>query len=278
MHGGDGNDTLGEFESTVGSATGGYLSGFVFGDAGNDTITNAGQANGGAGDDTINNSVNAYGGDGNDTIAGGTNFGTFADGGAGDDHISGVNDAFGGTGNDVVFGYNIADGGDGDDIVSGYGLLHGGNGNDRLTGYGGGSTFQVDAGDTGVKIIDGGSGSISATHQDVVEFGAGISVADVSFGWGTAIYQNEFGQLRRTLDASVLGGMQTVRVVLPDDFSGVEAFRFADGTMLTMAEVTAPLGPLPESVIVPGTDGDDFLIGDGRSSRYTFIGGKGNAR
>ena len=119
LHGGDGNDVL--------TGSGGYL----YGDAGDDTLTSSGYRGtlyGGAGDDTLTSSGDRgtlYGGAGDDTLTSSGDRGTLY-GGAGNDRLDG------GAGNDKLYG------GDGHDLLIGNGgddILDGGAGDDGAVFY-----------------------------------------------------------------------------------------------------------------------------------------------
>ncbi|WP_059010649.1 calcium-binding protein [Streptomyces specialis] len=123
-----------------------------FGDDGNDTISNAWNANGGPGNDTLSTTAgggDANGNDGSDTLVGGA-AGDELNGGAGADHILGQD------GDDLVHGNAGEDeirGGTGDDTLYGEAdpdIVYGNSGNDTL--YGGGGTDQLSGG-TGTNRI-----------------------------------------------------------------------------------------------------------------------------
>lgn len=77
---------------------------------------------------------------------------------------------------------------------------------------------------------------------DTVEFGRGITMADISLSWGK---EGEHA----TLDLSWNNGSSQVRVLIPhyDDplGMGVEQFTFADGTTLRMSDMMAMAPPAP---------------------------------
>lgn len=161
LHGGDGNDELN------GDADVDTLNG----DDGNDTL------NGGAGDDTLN------GGEHNDTLDGGTGADELngdeghdvLSGGDGDDELYGDDTEFGFTGHDTL------DGGDGEDELYGQNgddTLVGGDGDDHLEGGLGDDTYTYNVGDDDDVILEktGVSG-----NNDVLKFGAGITLDDLNF-------------------------------------------------------------------------------------------------
>jgi len=183
-------------------------------------------------------------------------------GGGGDDII------FGGAGNDVLHGDA------GDDIVSGGSgndALRGGDGADWLRGQDGNDHLYGDAGDdtldggAGNDMLDGGSGNdtylfgigsgqdiISAFEdragkRDVIQLGAGITVADI-------VLSREW----QSLQLSIKGSTDSLRV--NDYFYGdashgcqAEQIRFADGTIWDVEMV--------RQMVTTGTAGDDVLYG-----------------
>ena len=189
---------------------------------------------------------------------------------------------------------NFLDGGDGNDVVVGSfsnDVILAGDGDDLLSGQDGDDTYLIQAGDTGIKIIDevfdeirgpdlryygGGPGRYSS---DTVEFGPGISVTDITASTGLLTPETDIPGLRidpgmtyDTLDISWGDAGQTVRVVLPngeepDPFEGggygVEFYKFADGTVLTRQQLLAlALNRSPELSIAlldqAVTEGDAF--------------------
>ncbi len=147
-------------------------------------------------------------------------------------------------------------------------------------------------------------------ERDTVQFGAGISLADLTISWGEYVPQGEtafpddFATTHATLDLSWRPDAG-VRVLIPhsvregtfDPFrdveyglgAGIESFRFADGTRLSMVEMAARAGPTPnldphlaDNVFV-GTDRDESFSGsagddraDGGGGADTLYGGEGD--
>jgi len=167
-------------------------------------------------------------------------FSALFDGGAGNDELIGDR-----TGNQLI-------GGQGDDI------LRGGDGSDR---------YYFLAGDAGTDLIydmdrTRGYGEDQTTvvsHTDSVVFGAGISLSDLTFSWGSEMlpvhvygsYDESQIRLFQTLDISWWSGA-VARIVMPTLFLneygelvennereslGVELFEFADGSSLTMTQL-----------------------------------------
>ncbi|WP_157489309.1 calcium-binding protein [Lysobacter sp. Root916] len=190
---------------------------------------------GGAGDDKL------YGHYGSDTL----------DGGADNDVIGGAQD------NDILLG------GDGDDSLdggSGDDLLVGGTGDDYLIGDSGYDRYRFDRGfghDTIENVRYGDRGG----YTDDVEFGAGISPADVSA-------KNRNGQDLVLSFAGSDDQLVILNYFRDDGRSGyaVDNIRFADGTVWNVATVMA--------MALQSTDGDDSLFGyDSDDSLSGGLGG-----
>lgn len=171
---------------------------------------------------------------------------------------AGGNFLYGADGNDRIFGTDAPD------------VLIGGNGADYLAGMGGHDTYKIFAGDIGKKLIDEsvvyysmpdqyvfGRSNGGLFSRDVVEFSAGIDPDNLQFAWGqvdsTLVDGSGSGHRYATLNLSWAPGKE-VRIVLPDtgnadvarlmaDYAGesygIEQFRFADGSMLSMDEMLA---------------------------------------
>lgn len=184
-------------------------------------------------------------------------------GGSGNDILRGGADndtLFGGSGNDEL------DGGDGDD------LLVGGAGNDLLAGGAGVNTYGFARGD-GVDTIS----SAGTQGLDVLEFGAGLSRADLAF-----VRQGD------ALRIDIIGS--TDGLLINDMFNASGALaqlRFADGSVLEASHVRDQVlaeyagGSLADSLAggvsndyLRGLDGNDFLSGDAGDD--LLDGGRGN--
>ena len=146
----------------------------------------------------------------------------------------------------------LLQGTDGNDVITGYGLndiLDGGAGNDRLLGLDGSDTYKFDLG-YGQDVIYDRLGIVSYTSHDVVEFGPGITTANLLF--------NRDGD---DLVFSIQGTSDTLTIenVFEGSFGyyEVEEFRFNDGTSWSLSEVKQSL--LDSSM----TDGDDYVLGFG---------------
>ena len=166
-------------------------------------------------------------------------------------------------GNDKVYGTNYADtinGGLGDDeITSGDGndTLTGGQGNDYLNGQGGDDTYVFNRGDGSDTIFDDWG-------TDTLRFGAGISAADLVLTVPTvdSDFQGLIVSISGTSDRIYLRNQNSA------NGHGVERFEFADGTVLTDAN----LRTLLMSAIV--TNGDDKVYGTNYAD--TINGGQGD--
>ena len=249
LQGGDGNDVL----------VGGTEDDRLFGDAGTDVLDGGGGADllvGDAGDDTM------FGGEGNDQLEGGV--GTdFLAGDAGNDVLIGGADAdllFGGEGNDTL------QGGAGDDELTG------GTGVDFLSGGAGADTYVFNLGDGVESIVD------TAGEGNKLVFGAGISADDISIGIGSLVVRVGF-----TGDAIHIQGFDPATPTVP---VGIETFEFADGTVLTQADLVARgfdlVGTAGNDSLnggqtyrgIYGLDGDDVLTGG--TIDNVLNGGSGN--
>ncbi|MDP1651355.1 MAG: calcium-binding protein [Rhodocyclaceae bacterium] len=221
-----------------------------------------------------------YGHDGNDVLVGkGGNDYIYAgngsdviDGGAGADYL------YGGAGNDVL------DGGTGNDT------LYGGVGNDTLNGGADNDTLNGDAGD---DVLDGGTGNDTlyggegsdiyifnvgdgvdtvfdnlASDANVFRFGAGIDKDNIILRQGSLLLDMGSG------DQIHIEGFDSQNVF---NSVSISRFEFADGSVLTSAELLA-LG-----FDLEGTAGADTLVGTNTTDRIngldgndTLVGGSGN--
>ncbi len=177
IHGGEGNDEIMGFGGDD----------RLFGDDGDDVI-DAGKGNdyldGGAGNDELqgqDDDDQLYGKADNDKLFG-QKGNDYLDGGSGDDEL------VGGEGTDVLIGGSGADklwGNEGDDSLaggSGDDLLYGGSGNDTLSGGSGYDALRGEEGnDTYIANIgDGFSGISDASGANSIQFGAGVSMGNIS--------------------------------------------------------------------------------------------------
>jgi Ca2+-binding RTX toxin-like protein len=169
--------------------------------------------------------------EGNDTISAG----------AGDDTING------GTGNDTI------DAGAGNDTIDG------GIGDDSLSGGPGADTYIFGRGYGKDRICD-----LSSTDDtDVVLLGSGITRDDLSVSKNG---NDLIVSLKNSEDRLTIQGWYAA---VPAGNSRIEQFRFADGSVLTGADIEAMA---PRSI--RGTDGDDVLYGT--ADNDVFEGLKGN--
>jgi VCBS repeat-containing protein len=167
-------------------------------------------------------------------------------------------------------------GGNQDDTLvatSGNATLSGGLGNDNLFGGSGNDTYLFNAGDGRDTIID-------SAGENSISFGAGLDAADMT------VSQALGDDGERYLDLSFSNGD---RVSIRDgEMGGIAAYRFADGTTLSQADVMSRLtqidivGTMGRDNFV-GTGGDDYLRGmagddviDGGAGNDVLEGGDGN--
>ncbi|MBU1287914.1 MAG: hypothetical protein KJ871_09340 [Alphaproteobacteria bacterium] len=168
----------------------------------------------------------------------------------------------------------------GDDTIEGFytaDIIQGGAGNDTLKGSSGGDTYLFNLGDGNDVIIDKLEGHLFLDGPDTVIFGAGIARSDVTF-----VLDGD------DLLVNIVGG-DSIRIQdqVTGDFTQIETFQFADGTILTAeeAEINAAAGQATagddditgsqyDDVIQGGT-GNDILRGKGGSDTYVFRLGDG---
>ncbi len=139
--------------------------------------------------------------------------------------------------------------------------------------------------------------SAGVMAQDTVEFGPGISIGDLEFSWAeekVAVQSQDTGSLEDVAYAILeisWGVDSSVRIAMPrpDDLLsfGVERFRFADGSTLSLAEMVA-LAPAPApdfgpATVIEGTPFLDILSGTSRNDEVyghegddTLFGGWGS--
>ena len=137
--------------------------------------------------------------------------------------------------------------------------LRGAGGNDQLTGGEGDDTYLFNAGEGVVTIDD----IASPIDPNTLVFGSGISPADLKLGLD-AVAGELVIRVGQTGDAVRLSGFN------PDDPYGnhaVEFYRFADGTVLTYAQL------LDRGFDVLGTDANDDLRGTSTTDRITGSAG-----
>ncbi|TBO34118.1 hypothetical protein EYS42_01345 [Aquabacterium lacunae] len=191
---------------------------------------------------------------------------------------------WGGSGNDLIRGQEGADfisGGAGNDSlyayedVSAYGYsalsydsladtLRGGAGNDLVMGSGRDTIlFNVGDGNDTVRMFDG----------DAVVLGAGLNAADL------VIQRVDTTPLSTNTDTRVGFKGRSESVVIQMASAGIGALKFADGTVLSTADVWKRAAALN----LTGTSGREALVGDigddtlsGLSGNDTLNGGAGN--
>ena len=147
---------------------------------------------------------------------------------------------------------------DGDDYLVGSdedNLFDGGAGNDILEGGFGEDTYLFERGDGQDSIVESGY------EVDTLRFGAGIAAADI-------VISREGGDL--VFAVAGTDDRVTVRDWAYGDWYRIEQVAFADGTVWDAAALAAMVAALP----FVGTDGDDYLTGDGDDN--VLDGGAGN--
>ncbi|WP_278249809.1 calcium-binding protein [Lysobacter enzymogenes] len=206
----------------------------------------------------------------------------------GQNHVRGTggdDTVVGSQGDDILdagAGSDTLEGGDGRDwLVGGIGadILVGGTGNDVLDGgYDtDGDTFRFEAG-FGQDIIRNRRWKDPANGVEAIEFGAGISTADI-----------QVARMGSALILTVAGTADSITIedhfVTTMDYNfQIDEVRFADGTVWTAADLIERMpGPSEQRDIITLGDGDDaisalagndeVLAGDGND---TVLGGDGN--
>ena len=295
LNGEDGDDTL------IGGEGGDQLFGgagndFLQGDSAIGTIDSDDYLDGGEGDDImvgVGGSDEMHGGAGADQMAG--------DNGGGD--ASGQADTmYGDAGDDVIDGQggdDVIDGGaDNDLLLGGLGndVIAGGTGNDQLQGgqgddaLDGGEGIDVLFGEAGNDTLQGGAGNdylIGGLGDDQLAGGDGDDVYYYSSGEGTDHISDSGGTdwlVFNDIYWSQVGlGVGSLKLTLPgggaihlDDFDpdnpfaagGIEYFQFADGTVMTRAQLINAIGIAPT-----GTPGPDVLSGTALSETIRALAG-----
>jgi len=165
---------------------------------------------------------------------------------------------YGSGGRDLLWGLSGDDqmvGYEGDDQLSGLSgsdVLDGGLGNDRLEGGYGSDIYKFNKGG-GVDTIYNHYESDSATTTDAVEFGEGITPDDLELvGEGNDLRIH----IRDTYDSLI------IHDGLGEMTSFIDQFKFADGTILTPAQLKA------RGWTVHGSAGNDYLYGGGQMFGY----------
>ncbi|WP_193175993.1 M10 family metallopeptidase [Oricola nitratireducens] len=196
----------------------------------------------------------------------------FGDGGANMLRGEGGNDTIHGRdGNDTI------EGGDGNDT------LYGDAGNDVLWGHDGNDTLDAGAGtgvwqylfggagdDTYIYAKDNGNVFISAATEGAGDGAADrvvfqdLNFSDISFDSYT--YSNVNGTSLRMLwnDGSASGELR-----IGQEGQHIEAYQFADGTVMTWAELLAT----PDPAAINGTAANDTLFGDAGDNTINGLGG-----
>ncbi|HEX9875714.1 MAG TPA: calcium-binding protein, partial [Gammaproteobacteria bacterium] len=116
-------------------------------------------------------------------------------------------------------------------------------------------------------------------ERDTVSFGPGVQPGDLTLTWNLVDTEDPLGgpDVPHVALEISWGASTSVNVAIPRAFdpigSGLEQFRFADGTVLTMAEMIALAPPAPRfdpATPISGGEGPDLLEGGRGSHRYEF--------
>jgi len=210
-------------------------------------------------------------GEGDNTISVGNNYGIV--------HAGGGNDSIDGSGGANM----LLDGGTGDDLIYGSftssDTIIGGTGNDILYGNGGNDRYYLMLGDLGIDVLFDvdlyhyGSGN----EADTVVFGEGINFANFSASWGSENGEGYWADmaLHQTLNVSWQSG-SVVKIAMPRadeewwNKTGIEFFEFADGSRMTMAQMSELAGPSPEHAPVINTALEDQIATEDVPFTYTI--------
>lgn len=193
----------------------------------------------------------------------------YPDRGLGLNGTSGADTLNGGTGNDTI------DAGSGNDILNGragHDSLLGGAGDDTLNGETGDDTLQGGAGND-IYIYSSGLDTIrEASGTDTLRFGAGVTQSQLLI---------KVSDTNRDDAMVYIDGV--LSVIIEDMFvagRAIESFRFADGSTLNTAALTAPRNGTTGNDVLTGADlayfPTDFLVGGRGVDRLS--GGLGDDR
>lgn len=168
----------------------------------------------------------------------------------------------------------------GADTINGFSgaeTLDGGAGDDLLAGGDGGDVYKFDLGD-GHDTISESVGLVTLDNPDQVQFGAAITRAATSFH-----------RIGDDLQITFAGSSDTLTVshqFSSTHFNTVESFKFADGTVLTDADIDRLVlvsTPGADTLIgtaahdtLDGGAGDDYLEGGAGADTYRFDAGYGH--
>ncbi|MBS0162474.1 MAG: hypothetical protein JSR64_06570 [Nitrospira sp.] len=277
LDGGDGIDDVQGREGND-SLVGGVGNDFLYGDGNNPTVPSLEGGNdtldGQEGDDQL------WGGAGRDQLFGGEG-GDQLVGDAGDDQL------YGGTGDDLLVGdspfflnqagADLLDGGEGNDVLQGGAGdddLQGRSGDDYLIGGDGVDTYRFNLGDGADTIQD------TAVQSNRLVFGEGITAESVRLD----VAPNDSLVLR------VGNGGDMVQItgfgLNAPEFHSIRQFEFADGTVLTDAELLArgfQLSSPAAGGSLQGTSFADHIQGSqvadwlyGRDGNDVLLGGQGD--
>lgn len=184
-------------------------------------------------------------------------------GGAGSDRLRGVagNDYIdGGIGVDWVYGGDGDDtllGGEGNDFVlgdSGTDLLSGGGGDDLLQGGLGSDTYSIELGDGDDTISEEYDGTTGDT--DVVSYGAGIALADLSFH---RMYDSMNGQhlvIHNAKDSSELA----ISNFFMSNARRVELLQFSGGSSVGVDYILNNLQYGEQDTMLGSSDDDSYIV------------------
>jgi Ca2+-binding RTX toxin-like protein len=175
-------------------------------------------------------------------------------------------------------GHALQIGGMSDDTLladQAYATISGGRGDDILQSSGGNTTYLYNKGDGTDRIIDTSAKTDAAGQAafNTLRFGAGIAPQDIRLGLGSLLLM--VGDDAK--DAIHIEGFNPADAMGVESPPAIDRYQFADGTVLTHAELLA------RGFAFTGTDGNDVITGtsvndriDGGAGDDTLIGGMGS--
>ncbi len=145
---------------------------------------------------------------------------------------------------------------DGDDTIEGFYFddrLDGGAGDDQLSGGDGNDVYVYGRG-YGHDVIAENRGSIFSGGVDAVEFTAGLTIDDIALERTPGNFRDLTLRIIDSGETLTIRNLFTASLVA-ETMQEIEEFRFADGTVLTLADLR------DRYLAQASTDGDDLIMG-----------------
>jgi Ca2+-binding RTX toxin-like protein len=268
----------------------------VYGNGGDDYITEAGEAYGGTGNDYLTKNTTAEGGDGSDYLtqnstAKGGNDGDWlvsnssASGDGGDDYLVDNQTASGGDGNDYIIGTSGNDDLDGN---NGNDYIEGGNGNDDIDG---GNNDDLLIGGAGDDEIYGGSGSdivVFSADSDFTATKVTTTTAQNAVNWLAkqvglkTVYENRFDITGQGTD-KIHDDVETIIINTGASANKINVSAFTGTATVDAGAGNDTVETGSGNDLLAGNTGDDLLNGGsgadflmGNEGNDTLIGGGGD--